>query len=169
MCTYPLIYSDEICLPYWLLIMSVHFKSWKLSQHFVWVQSGTQIWLGTPMIQVMSIRFVEFSNGGYKIRKVFAYESTYSKEFVEFWELDYWGPRKFSKTRVLKVNYFHLLRKNYLKLKLWLYFSAILLKTLKVYVNFQKKNLNKWALNHVVWYEKHFSHWNTTKNSLFIG
>ena len=109
MCTYPLIYSDEICLPYWLLIMSVHFKSWKLSQHFVWVQSGTQIWLGTPMIQVMSIRVVEFSNGGYKIRKVFAYESTYSKEFVEFWELDYWGPRKFSKTRVLKVNYFHLL------------------------------------------------------------
>ena len=106
----------------------------------------------------MAIRVVEFSNGGYKIRKVFAYESTYSKEFVEFWELDYWGPRKFSKTRVLKVNYFHLLRKNYLKLKLWLYFSAILLKTLKVYVNFQKKNLNKWALSYVVWYTNHFSH-----------
>ena len=36
----------------------------------------------------MAIRVVDFSNGGYKIRKVFAYESTYSKEMIEFWELD---------------------------------------------------------------------------------
>ena len=35
--------------------------------------------------------------------------------------------------------------------------------------NFRKKNLNKWALNHVVWYTNHFSHWNTTKISSFIS
>ena len=34
----------------------------------------------------MVIRVVEFSNGGYKIRKIFAKESTYSKEIIEFWE-----------------------------------------------------------------------------------
>ena len=32
----------------------------------------------------MAIRVVEFSNGGYKIRKIFAKESTYSKEIIEF-------------------------------------------------------------------------------------
>ena len=37
---------------------------------------------------IMSIRVVEFSNGGYKIRKVFAWESTSSKEIIEFWQLD---------------------------------------------------------------------------------
>ena len=33
---------------------------------------------------VMEIRVVEFSNGGYKIRKIFAEESTYQKEIIEF-------------------------------------------------------------------------------------
>ena len=32
----------------------------------------------------MAVRVVEFSNGGYKIRKIFAKESTYSKEIIEF-------------------------------------------------------------------------------------
>jgi hypothetical protein len=32
----------------------------------------------------MAIQVVEFSNGGYKIRKIFVYESTYSKEIIEF-------------------------------------------------------------------------------------
>jgi hypothetical protein len=32
----------------------------------------------------MAIRVGEFSNGGYKIRKVFAKESTSSKEIIEF-------------------------------------------------------------------------------------
>ena len=32
----------------------------------------------------MAIQVVEFSNGGYKIRKIFASESTYSKEIIEF-------------------------------------------------------------------------------------
>ena len=58
-------------------------------------------------LRIMAIRVVEFSNGGYKIRKVF-----YSMEIIEFWEFTYWGPQKFSKIKVLKVNYFHLLRKN---------------------------------------------------------
>ena len=35
-------------------------------------------------IKVMAVRVVEFSNGGYKIRKVFAYESIYSKGIIEF-------------------------------------------------------------------------------------
>ena len=34
----------------------------------------------------MTIGVVEFSNGGYKIRKIFAYESKYSKKIIEFWE-----------------------------------------------------------------------------------
>ena len=38
-------------------------------------------WTGT---QVMAIGVVEFSREGYKIRKVFAKESTYPKEIFEF-------------------------------------------------------------------------------------
>ena len=34
----------------------------------------------------MAIRVVEISNVGYKFKKVFAKESTYSKEIIEFWE-----------------------------------------------------------------------------------
>ena len=36
----------------------------------------------------MAIQVVEFSNGGYKIRKIFAHESIYPKEIIEFWVLD---------------------------------------------------------------------------------
>ena len=36
---------------------------------------------------IMAIRVVEFSNGGYKIRKMFVKESTYSKEIIESREL----------------------------------------------------------------------------------
>ena len=32
-------------------------------------------------MQGMAIRVLEFSSGGYKIGKIFAYESTYPKEF----------------------------------------------------------------------------------------
>jgi hypothetical protein len=32
----------------------------------------------------MAIRVVEFSSGGYKIKKIFAQESTYPKEIIEF-------------------------------------------------------------------------------------
>ena len=35
-------------------------------------------------IDTMVIRVVEFSSGGYKIRKTFALESTYPKEMFEF-------------------------------------------------------------------------------------
>ena len=34
------------------------------------------------MLDVMAILVVEFSSGGYKIRKIFAEESTYSKEII---------------------------------------------------------------------------------------
>jgi hypothetical protein len=36
----------------------------------------------------MAVRVVEFSSRGYKIRKIFAKESTYSKEIIEFRVLD---------------------------------------------------------------------------------
>ena len=35
----------------------------------------------------MVIRFVEFSSGEYKIKNIFAKESTNLKEIIEFWEL----------------------------------------------------------------------------------
>ena len=36
----------------------------------------------------MAVRVVEFSSGGYKIRNIFAEESTYPKEITEFRVLD---------------------------------------------------------------------------------
>jgi hypothetical protein len=33
----------------------------------------------------MAKRVLEFSNKGYKIRKIFAKESTYPKAIIEFW------------------------------------------------------------------------------------
>ena len=44
-----------------------------------------------------------------------------------------------------------------------------LLIRLRIYVCFQRKNLNKWALNHNVRYTNHLSHWNTTKISLCVS
>ena len=41
-------------------------------------------------VLVMAIRVVEFSKGGYKIRKIFVLESTYPKEIIEFLVFDYW-------------------------------------------------------------------------------
>ena len=42
----------------------------------------------SQLTQAMAIRVVELSKGGYKIRKIFAYKSTYPKEIIEIWELD---------------------------------------------------------------------------------
>ena len=36
------------------------------------------------MFHIMAIQVVEFSSGVYKIRKIFAYESSYPKEIFEF-------------------------------------------------------------------------------------
>ena len=33
----------------------------------------------------MAIQVVEYSTGGYKIREIFALESTYPQEIIEFW------------------------------------------------------------------------------------
>ena len=35
-------------------------------------------------VGIMAVWVVEFSNGGYKIRQIFAYESTYLEEIIEF-------------------------------------------------------------------------------------
>ena len=40
--------------------------------------------ISRPGLLAMVIQVVKFSSGGYKIRKIFAYESTYSKEIIEF-------------------------------------------------------------------------------------
>ena len=45
------------------------------------------IYLITSAVLNMEIRVVEFSSGGYKIKNIFAKESTYPKEIIEFWEL----------------------------------------------------------------------------------
>ena len=42
----------------------------------------------TVKLQAMAIRVVKFLSGRYKIRKIFAYESTYQKEIIEFLVLD---------------------------------------------------------------------------------
>ena len=47
---------------------------------------------------IMVIRVVEFSNVGYKITKIFARGSTYSKEIIEVWELVNGGLRNFQKS-----------------------------------------------------------------------
>ena len=52
----------------------------------------------------MAIQVVEFSRGGYKIRKIFAQESTYSKEMIEFWELVLWRGVKKCHNLTFKVN-----------------------------------------------------------------
>ena len=41
--------------------------------------------LSLSFTSIMAVRVVEFSNRGYKIRKIFAKESTCSKEIIEFW------------------------------------------------------------------------------------
>ena len=38
----------------------------------------------SSIIKGMAVRVVEFSNGVYKIRKIFAEESIYPKEIIEF-------------------------------------------------------------------------------------
>ena len=50
------------------------------------LSSGNWNYRGSPTctVSTMAIWVVEFSNGGYKIRKIFAKESTYSKEIIEF-------------------------------------------------------------------------------------
>ena len=45
----------------------------------------------TGSLGIMVIRVVKFSSGGYKIRKIFAQESTYPKGFIGFWALVMWG------------------------------------------------------------------------------
>ena len=53
-----------------------------------WSNTGIQdlaalIVQNAATLKVMAIRVVKFSSGGYKIRKIFAQESTYSKEIIE--------------------------------------------------------------------------------------
>ena len=51
-----------------------------------WLYAWRISWtLGTTAS--MATWVVEFLNGGYKIRKIFACESTYSNEIIEFWKL----------------------------------------------------------------------------------
>ena len=68
---------------------SLDSKKWKnaiFAQKRVVKKKGT-LKMSSTYLPIMAIRVVEFSNGGYKIRKIFAWEATYSKDFIEFWEL----------------------------------------------------------------------------------
>ena len=47
----------------------------------------------------MAIWVVEFSNGGYKIRKVFAEESTHSKEIIEVFKKQSFKSQVFSSSQ----------------------------------------------------------------------
>ena len=58
----------------------------------------------------MAIRVVEFSSGGYKIRKIFAQEST--RKFLNFENWTNGEPQQFAKIRVFKVDYFDFHVKN---------------------------------------------------------
>ena len=59
--------------------MSCNSVQWNIFHH-----PTHNIWSDAP-IYTMAIQIVEFSSGGYKIRKIFALESTYPKEIIEFW------------------------------------------------------------------------------------
>ena len=50
------------------------------------VETRVQLWDTNEGMSTlnMAVWVVEFSNGGYKIRKIFAFESTYPKEIIEF-------------------------------------------------------------------------------------
>ena len=78
-----------ICIYLWLeqlLTYGIELVSKELN-HFGGIALFFQDWASGTM----TIRVVEFSNRGYKIRKIFAWESTYSKEIIAFLELHYWG------------------------------------------------------------------------------
>ena len=70
---------------------------------------------------------VEFSSGGTKLERFLPKNQHTSRKLFNFENWISGGPQKFSKIRVLKVNYFHLLsKKRYHKLKSWLNFNAII-------------------------------------------
>ena len=61
----------------------------------------------------MAIRVVEFSNRGYKIIKIFAYESTYSKKLLNF---ENWSNREVSKRAKIQLSKSIFYAKNHLNL-----------------------------------------------------
>ena len=78
---------------------------------------------GNLLRSIVNWSGVEFSNGGCKNRKILPKNQHTHRKLLNF---ENW-PQKFSKIRVLKVNYFNLLRKKeYLKLKSWLNYDAII-------------------------------------------
>ena len=59
--------------------------SWQVS--LIEIVNLSSWFFDRPTVVTMVIRVVEFSNGGHKIGNIFAKESTYPKEIIEFWEL----------------------------------------------------------------------------------
>ena len=59
----------------------------------------------------MAVQVVEFSKGGYKIRKFLPKKQHSPRKLLNFENWVNGGLRSFQKIRVLKVNYFHLFRK----------------------------------------------------------
>jgi hypothetical protein len=60
----------------------------KLLLHFLcYIDNIRYFFLNTYYV-LMALSVMEFQVQGYKIRKIFAYKSTYPKVIIEFWELD---------------------------------------------------------------------------------
>ena len=76
-------YKTSVISLYWLVMLLI--KLLFLIQITIFYQYVSLLLLFLSILSlhnIMALRVVE-----YKIRKVFVYESTYSKEIIEFWEL----------------------------------------------------------------------------------
>ena len=74
-------------------------KTWKIKVSWVWINLESGInQEGLDYCSLWQYGLWSFKTGGTKLE---------SKEIIEFWELDCLGPQKFSKIRVLEINYFH--------------------------------------------------------------
>ena len=104
------VFRKEISWIPWFITISPQFlATWNPGQATVFCLLLTSIendwvkiwsdWFCVGILVSMALPVREFQDQGYKIRKIFAKKSTYPKEIIEFWELDwvFW---------VFKVDYF---------------------------------------------------------------
>ena len=105
-----------------------------LIQHCA-LQRWPACWFGDPLdgpfegaswTLCMAIQVMEFSNGGYRIRKVFCLRINILKGNYLILRIGLVGASEVFKNQSLKVNYFHLLSKKYHILKSWLNFNALI-------------------------------------------
>ena len=116
----------------------------------------------------MTILVMECSNEGFKIRKKNCLRIKLLKGNYSILRIGLMGA-----SEIFKNQLFSSFQKkntenwNHGLILMLLLFYINKIKNLRQFSG--KKNLNKRALNHIVWYTNHFLHWNTTKISLFIS